>query len=144
MAAFSGKFARITVDGLNLIATRWSINFKADELDTSQFRTAGSGDWRGGVQDADISFDAFWDSLVDPHATPPNLRPGTTHQIILNPSIGDVPGSAYIFETAFCFTVMVDAEVRGLVKYSVTARNAAGRLGGSRWTYTSGNTLPSD
>lgn len=142
MAAFSGKNALITVGSSPtgnpatvLLGTKWSITFKTDELDITTFETLGFGDWTNGLIDADISFDAFWDSANDPHASPPGLMPGRFQYIRINVDVAQGGLGSYVFTRALVCTVNVDAEVRGLVKFSVTAKNAAGITGATPPTY---------
>lgn len=120
MATYAGKRARVQVNGSNLCATKWSVTNKVDELDVTCFEGNGFAAYDAGVYDADITFDAFWEYNV--HAAPPLLVAGANAVIRLYIDYGALAGTYFNFPTALLTNVTVDAEVRGMVKYSVTAK----------------------
>lgn len=140
--AFSAKNARILYSTNTwLLATKWTINVKVDELDYSNFESQGYTVYTGGLWDADISFDAFVDGGgTDPFSTGAVLTPGnvvgpfkfylanTTAAASVGNNVVVPPTSLpnfWSFPSLFIATVNMDTEVRGFVRYSVTAKPGA-------------------
>ncbi len=158
MSAYSARNARVTVTSAgavttNLMATKWTVNMKVDELDVSNFEGFGYVDYIPGLWEADISFDAIWGSgaaAVVPTASlggttalsaaaeqplvPPIFYPGTYTGIRLFMDSGratDPAGAAmasndataWSFPKCLICSASHDAEVRGFIKYSITAKN---------------------
>ena len=133
MSAFAGKNARITIGGIsNLTGTKWSINIKADDLDVTNFEspiffpafgatTARAYECVGGIIEADISFDAVFDSVTTPFSSPPALYSGTTVLITLDPDRNNIAITTFA-GTMLVVNVMTDASVRGIVTYSVSGK----------------------
>lgn len=124
MAVYSGKFARIQIGGVNLTSTRWTVNCKVDALDITTQSDLGYGRYQGGVMDADISFEAFWDGTNNPFNVP-SLKPNSTVAITIFVDRVNLPNAAtqtFIFPEVFVESVSTDAEVRGMVKYTVSGK----------------------
>ena len=127
-AGFSAKNARVNIGAKNLSATKWTVNVKTDELDISNFETATPGsnlyaDYTFGLQEAEVSVDAVWDGNNDPHSDPPNITAGgvlTNLKLYLD--FVNLT-NFWLFPSFQIFTVSVDADVRGIVKYSFTGKN---------------------
>jgi hypothetical protein len=140
MAAFrplSAKNAKVristfvgTTETINVYtAKKWSVNPTADELDTTNFEGDGFGDRIAGILDAEFTVDADWDSNNNNYLDPPDIVPGAE---IFNVKLfldGDEPISMttdprfWFFPSALVLSVPSNAEVRGLLTISFTAKN---------------------
>jgi hypothetical protein len=133
MAAFSAKFARVQLSGVNMVALKWTINAKTDALDVTNFEGSGYAAYIGGILDADISCDCVFDSVQAPFANPPALAPAA---LLGNGLTGagsavkfylDRTGATYAgfwsFANILIETCNMDTEVRGFVRFTFTARN---------------------
>lgn len=135
MPAFSARNARISLEGVNLLGLKWTVNAKVDEVDVSSFESYGYADYIGGLWEADISFDAIHNGGVTALT---NLYPG---RITVSPSYfyldagtslqvynnavtiaSAANGRRFIFASLLISSVSVDAEVRSFVRLSVTAK----------------------
>jgi hypothetical protein len=134
MAFYSAKNARVQINGSNLFAMRWTITAKTDDLDVTNFESGGFGIYFGGIMDADITFDAVWDSVQDPFANPPTIQPAA---ILGNGQTGAGAtvkffldwinlGVFWSFSGILVTSVTQDTDVRGFIKFSVAAKNATG------------------
>ncbi len=123
MAILSGKFARVVIDTTTSLAThRWSVVTKTDELDvTAQNRVDGVENFIGGIMDADIHIEGYWEETIH-DADPPEILPNTYAVIWLYPDFVQHSNRKITIPDAFISSVVVDAEVRGLVKYTLTAK----------------------
>lgn len=134
MPAFSARNARIHFDGVYLLGLKWTVNAKVDELDVSNFEGEGYVDYIGGLWEADISFDAIHHGGAVAATTlfPGRICSGTfyldagTAKAVYNNAVTETsvaPGRAFTFPSLLVTSVNVDAEVRGFVRLSVTAKN---------------------
>lgn len=129
MAVYSGKFAQITIGGINLTSTRWTVNCKVDALDITTQKDIGMGRYQGGVMDTDVSFEAFWDGTNNPFNVPdlrPNSTVGPVTIFIDSLNLPNAATNTFIFPELFIESVSTDAEVRGMVKYTVSAKTVDG------------------
>lgn len=119
--AYSGKNARVYVgDSLYLCAVKWTVDMRADELDVTCFNSAGQGRWKAGVHDQEITIEGLWESGF--HANPPDIRTGMAVKIVLFVDFINANTQAYTFYDVLLLDVNVDAEVRGLVKYTIRGK----------------------
>ena len=133
MAAFSARNARVIYEGLALLALKWTVNVKADELDVSNMESQGYADFIGGLWEADISIDAIVDSANAAFYIWPGKSTSTvtfyfdsgTARKITNNNQYDASTTAktIAFNSLFISSVNVDAEVRGFVRMSISAKN---------------------
>lgn len=128
VAGFSAKNARVQVNGTNLSAIKWMVTAKTDELDISNFETTTPdnifADYTFGLQEAEVQVEAIWDANADPHANPPNIiAGGTITNLKLFLDKVNFASRCWTFPSFQIFTVTVDAEVRGIVKYTFTGKN---------------------
>ncbi len=124
MPALAGFRGRITVNGTTMLrAHRVSINQKVDEFDVTAFENNANGDYIAGIQDFDITIDAYYDPTDNPFTTPLNLVPGailTSVVIKLNKALGAV--QQYSFPSLLVVTCNQEFGVRDTVHYSITAK----------------------
>lgn len=141
MPAFSARNARIIFDGSALLGLKWTINAKVDEIDVSSFESEGYVDYIGGLWEADVSFDAIHPGGPSAVTTlyPGRVSTGVfyldagTAKAVYNNAVADIPpgfttssaaqGRFFSFPYLLITSVSVDAEVRGFVRLSVTAKN---------------------
>lgn len=134
--AYSGKNARVLI-GTNtyLCAVKWTVDMRADELDVTCFNSAGQGRWKAGVHDQEITIEGLWETGI--HDNPPGLVPGDYVTITLFVDFLNIVTQVYVFYDVLLLDVNVDAEVRGLVKYTIR-----GKARSTNSTLPVGNTLP--
>lgn len=121
MAAFSARLSRVDVDGVKILANRWTANVKTDELDVTTFESDRYGDFIPGIVEADVSVEGFFDSANNPHEDPPNIRAGAV--ITLTLYTDDVASDHFDFPFFLVTSCSVEAEVRGALRISFTGRN---------------------
>lgn len=126
MPAFSGKQARVSVNGINLPANKWTVNLKTDELDVTTFENGGFANFTYGVHEADVSFEAFWTTLVNPTSNPPKIQIGADVPCIIYLDSGLVSTAntsfTFNFPHLLITSLSVDTSVRDVVKYSVSGK----------------------
>lgn len=78
MTAFAGFGGRITVGtGATVLrGYRWVVDWKADDFDVSCFENNAYGNYIAGLIDADVTIDAYWDTIDNPFAAPMSIAPG--------------------------------------------------------------------
>lgn len=127
--AFSGKNARVSLqlygDGATTFLTgvKWTAHMRADELDVTNFNTVGQGDYVAGVHDFDFSMEGTWENNI--HASPPAILPGNVYTLTVYVDIVNAVGRTFSSANFQVFDVSVDAEVRGIVKYSISGKARA-------------------
>lgn len=125
MACISGHRGRVLVRNVALRCTRWSVTWRVDVLDVSNFENFDWGRYTDGVLDFDVSCDAIWDTADDPFAVV-QVRPGNTVSMDL---LLDRGGNEFHFESVLLSSVRNDQSVRDVVRYSfegkVTVYSAA-------------------
>ncbi len=149
MAAISGWSGRVRIQNLNaalhsggvlMPATRWQVTWKADALDATTFENLASvsagvsqatpqSSWLAGITDTDVSLDLLWDTTINPFiSSPPGIGPGDYSQVTLyfDTTAADKSGTTafWLFSNCMWIDVVMDAEVRGIVKYSLTGRQS--------------------
>lgn len=130
MAGFSAKNARVQINGTNFTANKWMVNIKTDELDITNFETTAANniyaDYTSGVMEAEVSVELIYDVLVDPFSGAPSITPGTilTNLILFMDRINFAGvNGRFLFPSFQVFNCSVDAETRGIVKYSFVGKN---------------------
>lgn len=134
MAAIAGWNGSLSVGGTTLPVTRWNISWKTDALEVTTMETTGPGTlmtplsaFTPGITDMDISFDAIWDTTVDPIvSSPPNLRPGTR---ITSMTVSLAGGTSWTFTNVLLTDLNMDDEVRGIVKYTCSGKVSGSPVG---------------
>lgn len=129
--AFSGKNARVSLQPLLPVAgavtfltgVKWTATLRADELDVTNFNTAGQGDYVAGVHDFDFNMEGTWESNI--HANPPAILPGNVYGLIVYIDAVNLPNAAFASANFIIFDVSVDAEVRGIVKFNISGKARA-------------------
>lgn len=119
--AFSGKNARVRI-GLAtfLCGVKWTVNMRADELDTTCFENVGFGSVIAGVHEAEVTLEGIWENSI--HANPPDIMPGNSLIVELFIDWQNLAGVKYFFPDLLVLSVNVDTEVRGLIKYTLSGK----------------------
>ncbi len=121
MSFYSGKFARVQVDSSQYLCNvKWSITSRVDELDRYCSTDDGWGMWMGGVVGADVNIEGYWEDNI--HEDPPGLV--VNHYITLDiwPDFVNLNAKKFTFPKFLISHLTVDAEVRGLVKYTISGK----------------------
>lgn len=136
MPGFSGRNARITYNANDLTATRFTISTRGDELEVTSFESNGNAlinnnlftEYQAGISEAELSFDAYWDSAMNPHINAPFIVAGQRVNSVIVNLDRQIAGNArtYTFTDFYCLDVTIEAEVRGIVRYSVRGKGHLG------------------
>lgn len=132
MPAISTRNARVEVfiwdAGVTvvLLATRWSVEARSDEIDVTNFETGGFAEFLPGYVEANISVDGFYEKEGTPFAYnigTPMINAGNYVGLTLYAS-RDAGGVDYFdFPKAFILSATGEAAVRDAARVSFTARN---------------------
>ncbi len=120
MPTYSGKNARVSVGGNFLCVVKWTINGKVDELDVSCTESGGFAEYKGGVQEADVTLEGFWE--LNEHDPAFNIMPNVNQAVVIAIDVVNAVGSVWTFPALFISGVTIDAEVRGMVKITITGK----------------------
>ncbi len=122
MSFYSGKFARVRINGVtNLASVKWTLLSKVEEVDDSSFEDAPFTRVRPALKSAELTIDGFWEE--DIHQNPPDLSPGQYITVELFPDAIQLPGRRYYFPLVLVCSLSIDAEVRGIVKYTLSGKS---------------------
>ncbi len=130
MGSVAGWHGRVNVGGTNLCATRWQLTWKVDDLDVTCFEHGAVlgtetpvSKHIPGITDIDVMFDCYWENNIDVFSNiPPFLQPGSFANVDLY--LDKASASAYWDTASVLITdVVMDTEVRGVIKYSVTGKH---------------------
>lgn len=130
MAGFSGHTAIVRVNGANLEAHRYSVDWKIQDFDVTSFTNVNFGEYTSGLADVDISFDAFYDSTDNPFGAPISLIPGTIVSIVITLDTSGVHSTGtWNFPKTLLTSVRQESGVRDTVHYSVTGKTTVKTTG---------------
>lgn len=138
--AISGFRGRVVVDGIPLLATKWSVTYKTELQDASSFEETTGGAFGANtpisryvqsMSDLEFNVDAYYDAI---DGIIPNMKPGATVVLQLFTNKGEASGVNYAGAGAtkkFMFTAIVenltvDTEVRGVIKYTLSGKVSGG------------------
>lgn len=133
--AFSCRNAFVEVAGTQLFATRWSVRFMTDDIDTSNTRGGGFMEHTGGLVGADISIDAIWTAELNPLDNPPFIR--ARAQSACKLFTDGLANVLFNFTLILITEVNVEAEVHDVFKYTIAAKSHG------PFTYPAGVIIPS-
>lgn len=71
----AGKNSRVQIAGTNLRHANWKANYKGDDLDTTNFESAGLEQGTIGVIVIEWSTGGDWDASINSYDSPPGLYP---------------------------------------------------------------------
>jgi hypothetical protein len=71
----SGKGSRATVGGVNMRKTDWEADYQADDLDTTNFESAGFDQGTVGIVSCPWTLKGCWDAQQNEYDDPPGLFP---------------------------------------------------------------------
>lgn len=114
----AGKGSRITVGTGNtrLNHTKWSVNSKADDLDTVNFESLGLDEGIAGVLGCELAFGGAWDAGLNVLVDPPGLYPrDDLPSLRFYENVTDA--QSWLFTYARLRSANNGAEVRGLVTF---------------------------
>lgn len=123
MAAISARKARVTIGGTNLLATKWTVEIKSDEIDVTNFESGGFADYMTTYVDAMVTVDAFYDPANNPHGDPPNILTGNILEDVELWTKTTIVAENFSFPLLLVLSCTVDAAVRDAVRISFTGRN---------------------
>ena len=141
--AISGFRGRVVIDGIALLATKWSVTYKTELQDASSFEeTTGTiGGLVGAntpvsryvqsMSDLEFNIDAYYDAI---DGISPSLKPGSLVVLQLFTNKGAASGTNYAGDgatkkfmfSAFVENLTVDTEVRGVIKYTLAGKVSGG------------------
>lgn len=141
--AISGFRGRVVIDGIALLATKWSVTYKTELQDASSFEeTTGTiGGLVGAntpvsryvqsMSDLEFNIDAYYDAI---DGIIPSLKPGSLVVLQLFTNKGLASGTNYAGDgatkkfmfSAFVENLTVDTEVRGVIKYTLAGKVSGG------------------
>lgn len=141
--AISGFRGRVVIDGIPLLATKWSVTYKTELQDASSFEeTTGTiGGLVGAntpvsryvqsMSDLEFNIDAYYDAI---DGIIPSLKPGSLVVLQLFTNKGVASGTNYAGDgltkkfmfSAFVENLTVDTEVRGVIKYTLSGKVSGG------------------
>lgn len=119
--AYSGKNGRCVLNGHNLDGTKWTILERAEEVNLSCFELPRTSTWFPASRDADITLEGLWTEHI--HKNPPNLKAGDVVELKILPDYVNAPQYEWAFPSVYLCSVEVDAEVRGVIKYTIIAKS---------------------
>lgn len=134
--ALAGKNGKVLIGGAyHLYGTKWSIVDRVEEADLSCFELPYTSTFFPSSHDADITLEGFWEDRI--YYDPPKLKAGQSVPLVIYPDYVNLSTRYFEFRKVFLSSVNCEAEVRGLIKISITAKNQS-----FPWLYT--NRSPSD
>lgn len=119
MAVYTGKNARVQIaPSTFLCGTKWTITDKVEEADLTCFELPRFPTRFPSRRDCEIAIEGFWE---DPLTTyPPHYQAGEIVAIKIWIDYLNLPNKYYRFPYVFLTSVMTEAEVRGMVKFTMT------------------------
>lgn len=124
----SGTEGRVEVNGTVINLRKWSVNPQVNDIVTTNFESTGTDDMTyeegisTGVRSCEISFEGFWDSGANPHASPPNFKAGQTiFSVFLY--VRKTGNRRFEFAGMRILSVPVSVEVDGKVELVVNGRS---------------------
>ncbi len=126
MSAKPGHLGRIRIGGTILRAHRWTVNDHVEDFDVSNFDQLGFGDYIPGLEDMDVSFEAYWDPVDNPFQLPLNIVPGT----VIGPVVFSIDrvanvGEDWSWKGLLVLSVNTEVGVRSATHYAVQAKYAS-------------------
>jgi hypothetical protein len=127
MATTSGKHGTGSIGGSPGTAidglTKWTVDEKGDELDATDAEANGVGQVDVGVIEPTVTVEGFHKLSSGPF---PGLRVGTELTNVYLTLNKYIANSSWIFTKLVVTQINSMSEVRGQIRWSVTARNAVG------------------
>lgn len=123
MSAIAGFGGRVLIGGSIFRVQRWAVDWKTDNFDVTTTENNGYYNYLTGIKDADIDFDAYWDTTDNPFSAGLNIGAGTTGFNLTVRLQKTVPGSEnWIFPQVLITDVRNEGSVRDVIRYSFHAR----------------------
>ena len=117
----AGKNSRTTVVATNLKTNSWKVTWRADDLDTTNFESAGAEQGTIGPIGTDWTLSGDWDAGVNWYDSPPGLYPrDDLGAITIYENLADNIGHS--LPTNRVISAENGAEVRGKVTFSATGK----------------------
>lgn len=121
MAILAGFGGRITVNGTVLRAHHWSVDWKVEDFDITTFENFGVGSYLPGLIDADVTFDAYYDTVDNPFSAPIAIAPGTYDALVITYIKGNA-AITWTLPNVLCVTVHSETGVRDVIRYTYTGK----------------------
>lgn len=121
MPAFAGFGGRVFVNGTVLRAYHWSVDWRAEEFDITCFENFGVGSYLPGIQDVDLSFDAYYDSTDNPFGPPIALQAGAYDNIVIR-FVKTLATYTWTFPNVLCVSCHNETGVRDVIRYTYTGK----------------------
>lgn len=126
MPAISGHHARVIIGNTNWRASRWSVDWKVDDFDTTTFENFDVGIYTPGISDFTLSLDAFWDTSENPFAAPLSLIPGETVYVTIQfDKDATLTAAEYQFPNVLVVDFRTEGSVRDVLRCSLTGKVSA-------------------
>lgn len=128
MPTISTRKARVQINGTTMLATRWTCEVKADEIDVTTFESGGFAEFIPSYVEANYSVDAFWDPAVNVFlGNPPLVAAGSIATNLTlymkRDAVDGNPVQAFIFPFAYIMTCSVETATRDALRYNFSGRN---------------------
>ncbi len=108
---------------LSMQATRWTVEWRVDAIDTSCLRNHGWGIYTPGVTDFDVSVDCIFDTTDDPFTSGGSLSLGAGSTFRAKLSLSEAHASLFFdFPRVLLMDVRVDDSIRDVIRYSLRGR----------------------
>jgi hypothetical protein len=125
MAIIAGYLGFVEIADRNNIlrsfhATRWSVDWRVDAIDTSSFMNFGWATYDPGVVDYDISIDFIYDPVDNPGGRP-ILTPGTSVRAVLW-TVEGLAVERFFFPRMIIGDVRLDDSIRDVLRFSITGK----------------------
>jgi hypothetical protein len=121
----AGKNSRVAGNGINILAEEWNNDFKADEIDTTNFESLGIYQGLTGVNECDWDFKGKWNAQVNIFDIPPGIFPQD-----LFPNLGFYENQSDNVFNFLPFALIFSAKNGAVVRQAVTWE-ASGKNNGS-------------
>lgn len=129
MAYSVGYNGRVVIEGTELCATKWSVNTKVDEIDSTSFCDNGYVSWLPAAADADITIEGILGDAVseDPYDLLAfrdlgDLKVGSDVMIQIFPNDVANAAASWTFPTALLTSWSMEGSPRDTVRYTLTAK----------------------
>ncbi len=123
--------ARVRMNNTTLVANKWTVNVKVDDIDATNFEGLGFGEQITGVVSADVTIEFLYDPTFanDNNFTfmqlVPSMSIGTYDftNVKLFPNAIDNAASSFTFPRLTGLGVNTDVDVHGALRVSITGKS---------------------
>lgn len=123
MPAISTKKCKVQIDGVTLLANKWTVEIHADEIDVTTFESGGFAEYLASYVDAMVTVDAFWDPDDNPFANAPDITVANELSEVKLFLRRAEANDCFVFPTLVVLSCVTDAVVRDAIRFNFTGRN---------------------